>query len=184
MVTYRGFGGTLGRESAFSSMASTINPWHESAFLGQSEDFRLLIKRNCSISPAGLFRVFALLALATFGIGAGFAVAGAWLILPFAGLEVLALGLAFLLNGRHAGDFERIGLEHGRLTVEVAEGCRSARYVMDARAARVAVSREAEGYGVPRVHLRGTRGRVELGRHLDGERRVELAAELTRRLRI
>ncbi|HXZ93462.1 MAG TPA: DUF2244 domain-containing protein [Burkholderiales bacterium] len=165
-------------------MASTINPWHESAFLGQSEDFRLLIKRNCSISPAGLFRVFALLALATFGIGAGFAVAGAWLILPFAGLEVLALGLAFLLNGRHAGDYERIELERGRLTVEVAEGPRSARYAMDARAARVAVSREAEGYGAPRVHLRGAHGSVELGRYLDAERRVELAAELTRRLRI
>lgn len=184
MVTYRGFGGTLGRESAFSSMASTINPRHESAFLEQSENFRLLIKRNCSISPAGLFRVFALLALAIIGIGAGFAVAGAWLILPFAGLEVLALGMAFLLSGRHAADYERIELEHGRLTVEVGEGPRTARYAMDACAARVAVCREAWGYGVPRVHLRGAHGSVELGRHLDGERRVELAAELTRRLRI
>jgi len=65
-------------------MASTISLRHESAFLGQADEFRLLIKRNCSISPAGLFRVFALLALATLGIGAGFAAAGAWLAMPFA----------------------------------------------------------------------------------------------------
>ena len=184
MVIYRGFSGTLEHESAFSSMASTMNLRHESALLGQTEGFRLLIKRNCSISPAGLFRVFALLALAIFGIGAGFAVASAWLILPFAGLEVLALGVAFLLSGRHAADYEHIELEHGRLTVEVAEGPRTARYAMDARAARVEVCREAGGYGVPRVQLRGAHGSVELGRHLDGERRVELAAELTRRMRI
>jgi uncharacterized membrane protein len=89
VVTYRRFCGTLGRESASSSMASTITPRHESAFLGQTDEFRLLIKRNCSISPAGLLRVFALLALATLGIGAGLAAAGAWLVMPFAGLEVL-----------------------------------------------------------------------------------------------
>ncbi len=182
MVTYRGFCGTLGRESASSSMASTITTRHESAFLGQSEDFRLLIKRNCSISPAGLFRVFALLALATLGIGAGFAVAGAWLVLPFAGLEVVALGLAFLINGRHAADCERITLAGGRLTVEVVEGARRARYAMDARNVRVAV--DGGGNFDSRVRLRGAGGNLEVGRHFDAERRVELAAELTKRLRI
>lgn len=184
MVIYAGFGGTLGRESAFSRMSSTINPRHESAFLGQGEDFRLLIKRNCSISPAGLSRVFALLALATLGISAGFALAGAWLIFPFAGLEVLALGMAFVMNGRHAGDYEAIELKRGRLTVEVAEGPRTERYAMDARSVRVAVEGDGIGYGDPRVRLRGAGGNLELGRHLDGDRRVELAAELTRRLRI
>jgi uncharacterized membrane protein len=182
VVTYRGFCGTLGRESASSSMASTITPRHELAFLGQADEFRLLIKRNCSISPAGLFRVFALLALATLGIGAGFAAAGAWLVMPFAGLEVLALGLAFLINGRHAADYERIELARGRLTVEVAQGPRTARYEQDARAVRVAL--EGDANFDSRVRLRGAGGDLELGRHLDAQARVDFAAELAKRLRI
>jgi len=72
------------------------------------------LKRNCSMSPGGLAKVFAALALLVLAIGAGFAAAGAWLILPFAGLEVLLLGAAFMLHARHAADYERIE-EEGRV---------------------------------------------------------------------
>jgi uncharacterized membrane protein len=64
---------------------------------------RLILKRNCSMSPAGLGLAFAALATATLAIGAGFAVVGAWLVLPFAGLEVLMLGVAFFVYARRAG---------------------------------------------------------------------------------
>jgi uncharacterized membrane protein len=66
--------------------------------------------RNCSISPQGLACVFGLLALATVAIGAAFAAFGAWLVLPFAGLEALALAAAFVAVARRApgGDL------HGR----------------------------------------------------------------------
>ena len=59
--------------------------------------------RHCSISPAGLLGVFAALAVVTLAIGVGFALLGAWLILPFAGLEVLILGVAFVVHTRHVG---------------------------------------------------------------------------------
>ena len=55
---------------------------------------------HCSISPAGLACVFASLACLVVVIGAGFALAGAWLVLPFSGLEVLVLGGAFLAHAR------------------------------------------------------------------------------------
>jgi uncharacterized membrane protein len=137
--------------------------------------FSLTLKRNCSISPKALAGVFVALAALVLAIGAGFALAGAWLILPFAGLEVLLLGAAFVLYGRHAADYERIELERGRLTVEVADAERIARYELDARRARVCVEKE-------RVVLRGAKQELELGRHLDADARVELAAELEKRL--
>ena len=59
-----------------------------------------------SISPVALLTVFALLAAVTIGIGIGFALAGAWLVLPFAGLEVLMLGAAFIATARRAADYE------------------------------------------------------------------------------
>ena len=55
------------------------------------------------MSPAGLAVAFAALAAITLAIGVGFAVIGAWLVLPFAGLEVLALVVAYLVYARRAG---------------------------------------------------------------------------------
>jgi uncharacterized membrane protein len=125
------------------------------------------------MSPVGLAKVFAALAVLVLAIGAGFAAMGAWLILPFAGLEVLLLGAAFVLYARHAADYERVELESGHLTVEVADGGRTARYEMDG--ARVSME---EG----RVLLRDAKEELEIGRFVGAEARAELAAELERML--
>ena len=151
-------------------------PTRELAFREEHGGFSLTLKRNCSISPSGLACVFVALAVAVLAIGTGFAIAGAWLILPFAGLEVLLLGGAFLLQARHATDYERIALERDRLKVEVADGGRLARYELDARRVRV----EVEG---ARIMLRDARETLELGRYLDEQSRVMFGAELKKRLR-
>jgi uncharacterized membrane protein len=65
---------------------------------------RLILKRNCSMSPVGLALAFAALAAVTLAIGAGFAFVGAWLVLPFAGLEALMLAVAFFVYARRAGE--------------------------------------------------------------------------------
>jgi uncharacterized membrane protein len=63
-----------------------------------------------SISPGALAAVFALLAAVTVGIGIGFAAFGAWMVLPFAGLEALALVVAFFAWARRApGGGEAVG---------------------------------------------------------------------------
>jgi uncharacterized membrane protein len=52
------------------------------------------------MSPAGLAATFLSLAAVETAIGIGFALVGAWPVLPFAGLEVLALGAAYLAYAR------------------------------------------------------------------------------------
>lgn len=59
------------------------------------------------MSPAGLAKVFLALAAVVLAIGAGFAAAGAWLVLPFAGLEVLLLIAAYLAYARRFGTEEK-----------------------------------------------------------------------------
>jgi uncharacterized membrane protein len=139
--------------------------------------FSLTLKRNCSISPAGLAGVFAALACVVVAIGAGFAFVGAWLVLPFAGLEALLLGSAYVVYARRAADYERIELDSGRLTVEVGQAQKTSRYEMDACRARVRLEEE-------RVLLLGPREQLELGRHLDADGRARFADELQKRLRI
>ncbi|MGQ0544137.1 MAG: DUF2244 domain-containing protein [Betaproteobacteria bacterium] len=152
-------------------------PRRELAFLDGRGGFTLTLKRNCSNSPAGFACACAAAAGAALAIGAGFALAGAWLVLPFAGLEALLLGAAFVAYARRAADYERIELASGRLTVEVAEAERSRRHELDPRRLRVCLE-------AGRVVLRGTEEELEVGRNLDAEARVRLAAELARRLRI
>jgi uncharacterized membrane protein len=152
-------------------------PARELPFRDGNAGFSLTLKRNCSISPAGFAGVFAALACVVVAIGAGFAVFGAWLVLPFAGLEVLLLGSAYVIHARRAADYERIELDSGRLTVEVGEAQKTSRYEIDARRARVRLEEE-------RVVLLGAREQLELGRHLDAGTRAVFAAELQKRLRI
>ena len=117
--------------------------------------------------------MFAALSFLVLAIGAGFAVAGAWLILPFAGLEVLLLGAAFVLYARHAADYERIELAGGHVTVEIADGGSTARHELDG----VRISLE-QG----RVMLRGAEEELEIGRHLGADARAELAQALREKL--
>ncbi|MEO7152031.1 MAG: DUF2244 domain-containing protein, partial [Burkholderiaceae bacterium] len=77
-----------------------------------------LLKRNCSIAPRQLFATFGVLVALTLAIASVCWVQGALLVLPFATLELLAVGAAMLLYARHAADFESIDLRPGRLTVE------------------------------------------------------------------
>ena len=62
------------------------------------------VKRHCSISPQGLALVFAALAALSLGIATVFAALGAWLILPFAGMEVALLCAAYWAVARRAGN--------------------------------------------------------------------------------
>jgi uncharacterized membrane protein len=121
----------------------------------------LTIKRNCSISPRHLLCVLALAACVSLGIAAGWACFGAWPVLPFAGVEILALATAFYLNGRHAADYERVTLAEGRLLVEASDAGR-----------------------VRELHLllRSRGNELEIGRHLDTDGRASLAGHLRRSL--
>lgn len=84
-----------------SDAASEANSW--------------LIKRNCSAGPAQLAVVFGSLVAVSFAFGVGFAIFGLWMVLPFVGIELIAVGAAFLCYGWHAADFERIEIAPGAI---------------------------------------------------------------------
>lgn len=83
-----------------------------------------MLKRNCALSPRQLALFYATLVAVSSLIGIGFALTGAWLVLPFAGIEMVALGAALLHHGRHVGDREVVSLEADALRVEVTRAGR------------------------------------------------------------
>jgi uncharacterized membrane protein len=107
-------------------------------------------------------------------IAGAFAMHGAWLVVPFAVLEVSALGLAFLIYARHAGDYEWIQVVSGEVTVELASASKVSRSVLAAPWVRV------EYRGLPRdlVQLKCGKQRLAVGRFVPDATRKALAQEL------
>ena len=72
----------------------------------ERESLFLNWRPNRSLSPKGRWLWFGLIASATFLLAIGAAALGAWIVLPFAGAEVLLVWLAFNVIGCHDDDYE------------------------------------------------------------------------------
>ncbi len=143
-----------------------------------------LIKRNCSASPQQLALVFLSLLALSFGFGAAFAVHGLWMILPFVGLELVALAVAFVCYGRHAADYERIVLTEERVCVERVEADRREQIAFDRPWTRIEVSEQGQGGDRVRVELVSSGRSLEIGQHLTSDGRRRMAQELKTALRV
>jgi len=141
--------------------------------------FRLTIKRNCSITPRQMLLLLGVTAALSFGIGIGFAVFGAWVVLPFAGLEMLALTAAFHCAGRHAGDYEKFAVTGGMLRVEIRDGGTVHAHEFNPHWATLLV--RAHGRDT-RLALRSHGHELEVGRHLPADARRGLAELLETQL--
>jgi len=139
--------------------------------------FSLVARRNNSLSSTGRLFVFALIFVVSVGIAIAFAALGAWLVLPFAGLEMLVLYLAFRYIDRHAGDYERIAIAGGRVEVEFFEGGRTRRHEFTSCWAQIVVDGDGS-----RLALRSHGRELEIGRLGDNAQRLDIARELKRQL--
>jgi uncharacterized membrane protein len=133
-----------------------------------------VLKRNCSISPRQLAMVYAALCSVSLTVAAFFTMHGAWYILGFAILEMMALGLAFLNFGRHATDREHIALIDDCLLVELIQAEQLRQFRLDPRWTRVEPPEMHSGL----IGLEAKGTRVEVGRFLTEWKRREFAQEL------
>ncbi|PZQ55140.1 MAG: DUF2244 domain-containing protein [Variovorax paradoxus] len=137
------------------------------------------LRRNCSITPSQLGWLYASLCVVSMGIGLVFWVHGARLVLPFAWLELAAVGLAFILYARHATDGERIALEQGRLVVELENGGIVERAEFLQHQVRV----EPQASDRSLIEVSGQGRSVRVGRYVRPELRAALAREIRMALR-
>ena len=81
-------------------------------------DIKIILRPNNSLSPTGSMKVVAILFLIILIVAISFSLMGAWLVLPFAGLEILALACAFYSVYLHSNDYESITISNESLIVE------------------------------------------------------------------
>ena len=137
------------------------------------------LRRNCSVTPQQLGWLYASLCVVSLAIAGVFWTMGAVLVLPFAWLELAAVGFAFLVYARHATDGERIWLKGRQLVVELESAGQLRRAEFNREWVRV----EPVSGGRSLIELSGQGRRVSVGRFVRPELRPMLAQEIRRALR-
>jgi len=143
-------------------------------YVADPDRHQWVLKRNCALTPGQLGGWFGTLAVLSLLVAGVLAANGAWVVVPFALVEVAALAVAFLVHGRHAGDYERIIATPDRLTVETSSGARLDR--VEREPARVRI----EYGGSARESIRLVTGceEIAIGRFVPDDRKAELVREL------
>lgn len=141
-----------------------------------------VIRPNRSLPVTGLFALFALVSALPLAIGVGFAMVGVWMVLPFALVEILFLGLLTWWFYRHIDDCELIVIEDERVRVRKRLGAREWRQDFPRYWARVRL----EAARSPRYPSRlciGSHGRyVDIAADINEHDRLNVAAQLRRAL--
>jgi len=85
--------------------------------VNSGESYRFVLSPNCSISWPELLLFYFLTCLVALAVGLFFTLQGLWMVLPFSGLEMLALGGGLYLTSRKVYRREVITLdpEHTRI---------------------------------------------------------------------
>jgi uncharacterized membrane protein len=152
---------------------------HESGGPGGEWAMEWRLKRNCSMAPRQLLGFYSVLCVALLAVASVFWWLGARLVMPFAWIELIGVGIALRVYARHASDNESIALQGNRLTVELASGNRLQRMEFQPQWVRI----EPQDGDGSLVELSGQGRRIAVGRYMRPELRPQLANELRMALR-
>src|SRR5437764_11921014 len=94
---------------------------------------------NRSLGPQGRRWFLAALISTTFAVATAAMLIGAWPVMPFAGLEVALVALAFRVVRLHDGDFERLEVRGDEVVLEARQARAVSRFVANRPWTRVVV---------------------------------------------
>ena len=141
--------------------------------------FKVTFKPNSALSAVSKQRIIILLTLIPCVIGIEFCFLGAWPILPFVGLEVVALAYAFFYINKHEADYESISIEGESLIVERCVAENISQHVINPYWVKI-VQHELPN-GELHLYLQSHGKELEVGRYLTRKQRELLAKQLKQR---
>ncbi len=146
------------------------------------EGLRMIVRPNRTLTLRGMTALFAGLTVVVLTIGIGFTLAGAWPVLPFAGLEMAVVGVVLYRLFRHADDHDQIIVDRERVTVIRRRGDREWRDEFQRYWTKVTLERRRGWY--PSQLKVGSHGRfVVIAADVSEEERESLSTTLNNFLR-
>ncbi len=147
-----------------------------------SSHAEFVIRPNCTYHPGSWKKVFALLVVVCLGIAIRFALLGYWLILPFAVIDILAVGL--ILHGvvRQSMYIEKVLVDGDKVEIQHIQYKNNARWQFSLPWVSVNLQSPAHRW-YPHKLLLGSKGKwVEIGRCLTNVERKSLAEAIRREI--
>jgi len=121
---------------------------------------------------------FAVLSAHSLLIAVVFASLGYWPILPFAGLELSALGIALYVSARRSQDCQVVRVDGDKLHIEKGRRRPEQRWTFGHAWTEVTLAADRRRWHPCRVVIRSAGDSVEVGEFLDEAARKRLGAEL------
>jgi uncharacterized membrane protein len=144
----------------------------------QPELFSALLTPHRSLGRTGFLAVMAFVGVVSFAAGLAFLLMGAWPVLGFFGLDILAIYLAFRINFRHARASEEIRVTPSELRVRrISHRGHVAEFVFNPLWVRLDQKRHPE-YGVERLYLASKGRRIAIGSFLSPDEKASFANAL------
>jgi uncharacterized membrane protein len=134
------------------------------------------LKRNLSITPRQFLIFYCSLATVSLAIAGFWTMLGAWTVLPFAGIDLIGVGAAFLMYARHATDYECIVITAEHLIIESALGPRITVVELNPQWVRIGLQNKAR----PKIEIRSAGKVILVGTYVPVHRRATIAAEMRR----
>jgi uncharacterized membrane protein len=144
----------------------------------QGELFSALLTPHRSLDHTGFLVVMAFVSVVSFAAGLAFLVMGAWPVLGFFGLDVLAIYWAFRINFRRARASEEIRVTQSELRVRrISDRGHVAEFVFNPLWVRLDRKTHPE-YGVEKLYLTSRGRRLAIGSFLSPEEKASFANAL------
>lgn len=144
--------------------------------------YRVLIRPNQSLSPGATILVVAGFTIVSLSIGIAFAIQGFWLVLPFAGIEVVIVATAFWLVAQSARDYDLLCVDDPNVVLYQHQHGFEKEYRFKRAWVKVRLESGERVWHSPRLMLGSHGDNIEIGRALTADRRRALAAEIRRAL--
>src|SRR5450755_1145497 len=145
----------------------------------QPELFSALLTPHRSLNRTGFLVLMAFVGLVSFAAGLAFWLMGAWPVLGFFGLDVLAIYWAFRLNFRRARASEEIRITASELRLRrVSHRGHVVEFVLNPLWVQLDRKTHAE-YGIEKLYLRSKGRRVAIASFLGPDEKASFAKALT-----
>jgi uncharacterized membrane protein len=146
--------------------------------MAQPELFSALLTPHRSLNSTGFLVLMVFLSAVSFAAGLAFLLMGAWPVLGFFGLDVLAIYWAFRINFRHAKATEEIWVTPSELRVRrVSHRGRVVEFVLNPLWVQLDQKTHAE-FGIEKLYLVSKGHRVSIGSFLGPDEKASFARAL------
>jgi uncharacterized membrane protein len=149
-----------------------------SSTVDSNHNWRIVIRPNRSLTRRQLQLVFLVIAVVCLSIASMFAVLGMWPVLPFAGAEVIAVGIGFYLSAVGGRETEVVSVNSDEVAVEKGRNRLTERWVLQRAWAQIRLLPPRIRWYPTRLVIRSHGREVELGGFLNEDERRQLAGEL------